>query len=371
MTSSPDMRGSNAATPSDASVRRVSGATALAIAPYDPKELLASIVESSQDAIISKTINGFITSWNRGAEQLFGYRAEEVVGKPITILVPQDRLDEEPAILAKLRAGLTVDHFDTIRRRKDGSLIDISLTISPIRDSDGTIVGASKIARDVSSRKREEERQRLLLGEMHHRVKNLFALTSGLITMASKSAASPAELADSMRQRLSALAAAHDLTLPSLDDPQGRDESATLHQLLEKVVAPYQDEPWQRISLAGPDFPVAQAHTTKVALLFHELATNAAKYGALSVHEGKVTITTRAVDDHVNIAWEETGGPAISKQNTSTGFGTRLIDSIAKGFPATVNREWGAYGLCVTFKIAVRTLQPEKAVTELEGDSAS
>ena len=134
MTSSPNIRDANAVPLNDAGRRGVSGASALAIAPYDPKELLASIVESSQDAIISKTINGIITSWNRGAEQLFGYGAEEVVGKPITILIPEDRLDEEPAILAKLRAGQKVDHFDTIRRRKDGSLLDISLTISPIRD---------------------------------------------------------------------------------------------------------------------------------------------------------------------------------------------------------------------------------------------
>ena len=320
--------------------------------------MLASIVESSQDAIISKTINGIITSWNGGAEQLFGYRAEEVIGRPITILIPEDRLDEEPAIIAKLRAGKKVDHFDTTRRRKDGSLVDISLTISPIRDADGTIVGASKIARDVSSRKLEEERQRLLLGEMHHRVKNLFALASGLITMASKFAASPAELADSMRQRLIALAVAHDLTLPSLDRLEEGDEATTLHQLLEKVVAPYQDDIQQRISVAGLDFPLAERHATKIALLFHELATNAAKYGALLVPEGKVAITTRTVDDHVILAWEETGGPSISEGRAIPGFGTRLIDSIAKEFPATVIRDWKADGLCVTFGIAADTLQP-------------
>ena len=362
MTSSPGIRDASAASSNEAGERRVAGASTLAIAPYDPKELLASIVESSQDAIISKTINGIITSWNRGAEQLFGYRTDEVVGKPVTILIPEDRLDEEPAILAKLRAGQKVDHFDTIRRRKDGSLLDISLTISPIRGSDGTIVGASKIARDVSSRKREEERQRLLLGEMHHRVKNLFALTSGLITMAAKSAVSPEGLAGSMRQRLSALAAAHDLTLPSLDGQQQGDKGATLHQLLEKVVAPYQDESQQRISLSGPHFPVAQGHTTKIALLFHELATNAAKYGALSLTDGRVAITTKAVDDQINLAWKEMGCPSVSEQTSSSGFGTRLIDSIVRGFPATVNREWGPDGLCVTFQIAVRTLQPESSV---------
>lgn len=114
---------------------------------------LAAIVESSSDAIVSKDLNGTITSWNQGAEQLFGYTAAEVIGKPITIVIPPDRLDEEPAILARIRGGERVDHIETLRRHKSGRLIDISLTISPIRDNFGTIVGASKIARDISEQK--------------------------------------------------------------------------------------------------------------------------------------------------------------------------------------------------------------------------
>jgi PAS domain S-box-containing protein len=118
--------------------------------------LLGAIVDSSDDAIISKDLNGIITSWNKGAERLFGYVAEEVIGKPITILIPPDRLAEEPAILARLRRGERVDHFETIRRRKDGSLLDISLSISPVKDRQGTIIGASKIARDITERKRAQ-----------------------------------------------------------------------------------------------------------------------------------------------------------------------------------------------------------------------
>lgn len=114
---------------------------------------LAAIVESSHDAIVSKDLNGIILTWNRGAERLFGYSASEVVGKPITIIIPQDRLPEEPLILGRIRNGELVDHFETIRRRKDGSLVDISLTISPVRDATGRIVGASKIARDITEQK--------------------------------------------------------------------------------------------------------------------------------------------------------------------------------------------------------------------------
>jgi PAS domain S-box-containing protein len=117
---------------------------------------LAAIVESSDDAIISKTLEGIIVTWNRGAEQIFGYRAEEVIGKPITILIPPDHENEEPAILERLRRGDRVDHYQTCRVRKDGRLIDISLTISPVRDASGTIVGASKIARDITHQKATE-----------------------------------------------------------------------------------------------------------------------------------------------------------------------------------------------------------------------
>jgi len=118
--------------------------------------LLSAIVDSSDDAIISKDLNGRITSWNQGAERLFGYQAEEIVGRPVTVLIPPDRLDEEPRIIARLKAGERVDHFETLRRKKDGTLLDISLTISPVRDAKGNIVGASKIARDITERRRAE-----------------------------------------------------------------------------------------------------------------------------------------------------------------------------------------------------------------------
>ena len=113
-------------------------------------------MDSSDDAIISKNLDGVIMTWNRGAERIFGYKADEVVGKAVTILLPPERHDEEPGILARFRHGERIDHCQTVRLRKDGCLIDISLTVSPIRDISGRIVGASKIARDISERKRAE-----------------------------------------------------------------------------------------------------------------------------------------------------------------------------------------------------------------------
>jgi len=113
---------------------------------------LESLIDSADDAIISKTPEGIITSWNKGAERIFGYKPEEAIGQPVTILIPPGHLDEEPAILARLRAGERVEHYETVRQHKDGSLLNISLTVSPIRDATGRIVGASKIARDITDR---------------------------------------------------------------------------------------------------------------------------------------------------------------------------------------------------------------------------
>jgi PAS domain S-box-containing protein len=134
---------------------------------------LASIIESSDDAIIGKDVNGIITSWNRAAEQLFGYSAAEALGRPIAILAPSDRVDEMPAILARLKQGERVEHFDTVRRAKDGRLVPISLTVSPIKNEDGEIVGASKIARDISERKRAEE-------ALHEEKERLHATLTGI-----------------------------------------------------------------------------------------------------------------------------------------------------------------------------------------------
>jgi PAS domain S-box-containing protein len=129
--------------------------------PKGPSEevpaYLAAIVESSNDAIVSKTLDGIVRTWNKSAERMFGYAAEEIVGKSITMIIPEHRRNEEKEILSRVVRGERVEHFETIRRRKDGSFLEISLTVSPVRDQAGRIIGASKIARDISERRRAEE----------------------------------------------------------------------------------------------------------------------------------------------------------------------------------------------------------------------
>src|SRR5262245_55588096 len=125
--------------------------------PSESEARLAAIVESADDAIISKDLNGIIQSWNREAERMFGYAADEVIGKSVTILIPEERLGEEAEVIAQIRSGQSVEHFETVRRHKDGTPVQVSLTVSPIHGANGEVIGASKIARDITEQRRLRE----------------------------------------------------------------------------------------------------------------------------------------------------------------------------------------------------------------------
>jgi PAS domain S-box-containing protein len=157
---------------------------------------LASIVESSDDAIVSKNLDGIINSWNKGAERVFGYTSAEAVGQPITIIIPHDRQDEEREILARIGRGERIEHFETIRQRKHGSFIVVSLTISPVKNSDGKIVGASKVARDITDQRRAQDQIATLAREAEHRSKNLLANVQAMVNL------SQADAVDDLKRRL-------------------------------------------------------------------------------------------------------------------------------------------------------------------------
>jgi PAS domain S-box-containing protein len=317
---------------------------------------LASIVRFSDDAIISKDLDGIITSWNRGAERLFGYMAEEAIGKSVTLLIPPDQRDEEPKILERIRRGEPIDHYETVRRRKDGSLVDISLTVSPISDSAGKVIGASKVARDITERRRAHEQQQLLLKEMDHRVKNLFSLAGSVVTLSARSARTPAELANSVIDRLAALARAHALTLSNpFDAARSPERPAQLHALIRTIVAPYEGQTGQgqeRITVHGSDASVATNSVTSLALLLHEFATNAAKYGALSTHDGQVRVNCHDDGTTFILTWTERGGPPVENRGGSGGFGSLLTQTAVKGqLNGAITYDWATEGLTIQVSV--------------------
>jgi two-component system CheB/CheR fusion protein len=166
---------------------------------------LAAIVNSSDDAIIGKDLNGVIVSWNKGAERLFGYTEQEAIGRSITMLIPAERLHEEPEILARIRRGDRMDPFETVRVRKDGSRLEISLTVSPIKDATGQVIGASKIARDITERKEAEQRQQFLTNELAHRSKNLLTVIQSIASRTLSGRQSLAEAREVLTRRIQAL----------------------------------------------------------------------------------------------------------------------------------------------------------------------
>jgi PAS domain S-box-containing protein len=313
---------------------------------------LRAVAETSEDAIITKDLNGIITSWNKGAERIFGYEANEMIGKPVSLLIPADRHDEEPSILERIRRGQRIEHYETVRRRKDGGVIDISLTVSPLADATGTIVGASKIARDITDKKRAQTRQELLLREMGHRVKNAFTLVNGIVGLSARYSKSQ-NLARDIQARLAALVRAHDLTRPGLLSAESEQtQSMSFRALIDAIFAPYLDSNVsgnsQRLTVLGPDVLVHQASITSLALMLYELATNAVKWGSLSLPTGSVQIILSVVDDKFELEWRERGGSKLTEAPNHEGFGTNLVRRVvADQFRGEVVYDWNPEGLVV------------------------
>ena len=299
---------------------------------------LAAIIASSDDAIISEGLDGTITSWNGGAERIFGYLGEEIVGKPIMILIPPDRQKEEETILGRIGCGERVEHYQTIRQHKDGSLIDISLTISPLRNAQGKVNGASKIARDITEHKRSEAQIINLAREAEHRTKNILSTVLATVRL------SHSDTSDDLKQliegRIDALAKVHGLFV------QSRWAGAELHTLATQELLPYSGETEGRVRIDGPAIMLEPNTAQTIAISLHELATNSAKYGSLSAADGRVEIVwSRTADGRLSLRWIEAGGPTVTPP-THRGFGTSIMENIIAGqLRGEVRFDWRDQGL--------------------------
>lgn len=315
---------------------------------------LAAIVESSIDAIVSKDMNGTITSWNEAAANLFGYSAAEAIGRPVIMLIPHDRLDEETMIMNRIRIGERVPAYETIRLRKNGMPVPVSLTVSPIRDGCGRIVGASKIARDISPYKESEQRIRLLMREVNHRVKNQYAVIISMIREIGKVAITPASFVDQVRDRITALADSHDLLV------EGGWQGAAIRELIEAQIKPF--AAGSRLSTFGPEIVLGPSAVQYLGIAFHELATNAAKYGALSRQDGRIEIQWEVAKiaegaDTFRLVWRESGGPA-TKHGDRQGFGTLVLKRVAPAaMGGTSQLEFTKAGLVWTLTAPLQSVQ--------------
>ena len=431
---------------------------------------LAAIVESSDEAIIAKSLRGVITSWNKGAEQLFGYSAEEMIGESVWKLIPPEAEQDEINILESIRAGRRVPSHDSVRLHRSGRKIHVAVSVSPVLNREGTVVGASTIARDVTDRRQQNEmlrqnearlrmalrsaragawdfdlrrrelhwspemfalygldpadgqptreqlarrispqhrkrarrefaramlqggsftlefpivrpdgteiwtalagdvvkdeqgrpvsargidqditerknwdkRQAMLLRELSHRVKNTLAVVQSVARQTLRSARDPREFVDAFEGRIRSLAASHSL-LTEADWGGARMETIIRHQVAA-MVHDYDG----RFRMRGPDVLLSAEVATQLGLVLHELATNAAKHGALSVPHGYVDVVWTATTSKLRVMWREHGGPVLAEAPAFTGFGTILIDSSA----LKVSRRFDAGGFLCKLEFA-------------------
>ncbi|WP_224741486.1 PAS domain S-box protein [Bradyrhizobium sp. 2S1] len=306
---------------------------------------LASIIDSSDDAIVSKNLDGIIRSWNSGAERIFGYSASEAIGQPITLVIPQDRQSEEREILTRIRRGERIDHFETVRQHKHGSLIVVSLTVSPVKDANDKIVGASKIARDITEQKRNQELIVTLAREAEHRSKNLLA--NALATVNLSQATSPEGLKQIIAGRIQALANVCSLFAAT------RWIGAELSAIARQELAPYSEKNGERTFIDGPQTMLEPDAAQAIAITLHELATNAAKYGALSGPNGQVRVGwSQEADGRLRLRWMETGGP-VAQEPTRKGLGSRIIEQMIVQQKGKVRFDWRKDGLVCEIKLPV------------------
>lgn len=438
---------------------------------FDPADLAAAIVNSSHDAIVAKDLEGRVLSWNPAAERIFGWTADEMIGQSIRRIIPADRQVEEDFILAAIVQGERITHFETVRQRKDGSLVDISVLVSPVRDRNGTIVGASKMARDITEEVRTrraladverrfglmadniaqlawiaqpdgsrvwfnrrwydytkaapdamrgwgwqsihhphhverviqryrscfaageewedsfplrgadgtyrwflaravplrnndgavvcwfgtntditeqrdaERRIEMLLMEVNHRSKNLLTVVQSLARRTA--ASSSGDFTKRLEQRIAGMAANQDVLVH-------RNWSAVpLRELIEAQLH-FLEHGLHQIAMTGPDVVVQPSAAEAVSMVLHELATNAEKYGALSVPGGRVAIDwgiEGAGDEaEFTLCWSERDGPPVSPPD-DTGFGSRIIEEVPRGkLSAQVDIAYAPEGFCFTLR---------------------
>jgi PAS domain S-box-containing protein len=291
----------------------------------DHGALLAAIVNSTDDAIISKDLKGSITSWNKGAERIFGWTAAEMIGSSIFRLIPSDRQAEEKQIIATIREGRRVETYDTVRMIKGGGTVPVSITVSPVFDMEGNIIGASKIARDITDRLKSEEIRHLLMREVAHRSKNMLAIVEAIVRQTARRSP-PGDFAERLSQRLRSIAVSQDLLV------NGEWSGVEIRALIDSQLAHLDLLLGPRIQIGGPTLILKPAAAQTLGMALHELATNALKHGSLSDDRGHVELSWNLVEDDATfeMQWIEVGGPPITQQPVA-GFGETVLRRITEG----------------------------------------
>ncbi len=315
----------------------------------------AAMIDFSPDALLGLGLDGAVRSWNPAAERLFGYKAADAVGRSVSFLAAADRHPEQMDLIARARSGNVAGPIETVRRRRDGSDVNVELTVMPILDSRGTVVSIAASARDISERTHAEIHRLLLQHELSHRVKNALATVQSIAQQTLRQSLGIEAFQETFVARLMALSHTHDLLMRS------EWQDAALYDVIEAELAPYQSNgqlPWTAV---GQNVRLDSKAALAIGMAVHELATNASKYGALSVPGGRIEMSweKRGAGDEqrLHFRWVESGGPAVVEP-PHKGFGTRLIaEGLAFELDGDVQLDFDPAGIRCTIDIPLPRLE--------------
>lgn len=321
---------------------------------------LEMLLESASDyAIIGLDLDGLVMIWNKGAQKIMGWTEDEMLGQPAAVFfTPEDRQAGVPhgEMQSSIQNGRAAD--ERWHQKKDGSRFWASGEMMPLKDEGGVVQGFVKIIRDQTERRRTEERQELLTQELAHRVKNTLAVVQAISSQTLRDQVPFAVARDSFNARLMALSRAHDVLM------RGSWTTASLRELVEGAAALHSGGDGKRFRVAGPDVRIGPGAALAFALVLHEMCTNAAKYGALSVPDGSVSVLWETIEDAAEpqlwFRWQEENGPPVSASG-KRGFGSRLIEHSFRQYSGdAVKVEYLADGVQLNVKCSLKALQSSK-----------
>ena len=330
--------------------------------------LLAAIVNSSEDAIVSKDLNGIVTSWNQAAERIYGWKAEEIIGKSKALVIPPELPNELAFILAKIRAGERIEHYETCRIRKDGKRIDVAISVSPVKDTHAQIIGAATIVHDITERKRIERelqqkhaevvslnhRLRRAMIETHHRVKNNLQVIAAMIEMqalehkAEKTV--PLEDYQQLKAHIHTLAIIHDLLSANIKEDEDS-QRVSVKAVLDKLLPMLEQTAWNKaVHYSIEDAKLTSKQCVSLALILNELVSNALKHGK---KEAAIRFQVDGATAQLVVSDDGPGFPADFDPLQAAHMGLELVESLVrtdlKGRSTYCNRSEGGARVVVAF----------------------
>lgn len=321
----------------------------------DGDALFRSVADAMPQIVWSTLPDGFHDYYNRGWYEFTGMPEGSTDGEGWNgMFHPEDQERAWQRWRHSLETGEPYEIEYRLRHRSGEYRWTLGRA-NPLRDADGNIIRWIGTCTDIHDAKRQADQNEILSRELSHRIKNIFAVLGGLIGISSRMHPEAKAFANDLRDRIAALGRAHECARPHSDESRMTVGDSTLHGLLAEILRPYENQ--SLVKIEGDDVPIDDRGATPLALIFHELATNSAKYGALSATDGRISIRCRAEGQALHVVWHESGGPELDQTPRHEGFGSRLVEISVQQLGGTISRKWAAGGLEVELTVLPERLR--------------